>query len=282
MCCSLVFLLVGMLTEVNGITTTLTIVAYYPSANVNGMLFFNLFLSLLSSPLCLSQRYPPLYFPRLLFLSSLLFSCTLNKPDYTHICCDYGSGFFWIIMLLPRGLHLLSFPFFLHPAVLSILLSSSYTRMPANLSLLFSSFSSFFFLFVLHRSTHVYSRIRLRALVEQRNANEISGIQFLVLPFVLQRLLPQPIVPSPPPSSCPALFPFIHFFLMFQFRLDFKILVNDITWQIGANNAVVLASSPETSCVSVYPWFTNTNGEYVFSSLLFSLFLSSHLVNIIF
>jgi hypothetical protein len=39
--------------------------------------------------------------------------------------------------------------------------------------------------------------------------------------------------------------------------------VSDNTWQVGANSAVVLPTSGSSS-VSVYPWFVNTAGKYVF------------------
>eukprot|EP00026_Physarum_polycephalum_P012582 Phypoly_transcript_12904.p1 GENE.Phypoly_transcript_12904~~Phypoly_transcript_12904.p1 ORF type:complete len:355 (+),score=40.19 Phypoly_transcript_12904:86-1066(+) len=51
--------------------------------------------------------------------------------------------------------------------------------------------------------------------------------------------------------------------------LEFKILVNDNMWQIGANNAVVLPTSGN-AYVSVYPWFVTTNGNYIYIRNIYS------------
>jgi hypothetical protein len=46
-------------------------------------------------------------------------------------------------------------------------------------------------------------------------------------------------------------------------RVEFKALVDDTTWQIGSNNAIVLPSDgTATATVTAYPWFFTNQGSY--------------------
>ena len=133
-----------MLTEVNGITTALTIVAYYPSANVNGMpsltssshsspLLSFMSLSALSSSLCPSPSFP-LFSPLLVHPQQTglhTFAVTMDLASfgllwYSPVDCISSLFLSFYILLFSPSFSLrptlvcpLTSPFFFLPFLLS-------------------------------------------------------------------------------------------------------------------------------------------------------------------
>lgn len=50
--------------------------------------------------------------------------------------------------------------------------------------------------------------------------------------------------------------------------MEFKVLIADSTWQIGANNKIILPS--QNSYVNIYPWFYTTSGRLSYINNVYS------------
>ncbi|KAJ3434284.1 putative conserved membrane protein [Anaeramoeba flamelloides] len=53
-------------------------------------------------------------------------------------------------------------------------------------------------------------------------------------------------------------------------EVEFKALVDDTTWQIGANFGLTVDSTKKTHSFVGYPWFYTTNGKYVYLRKVYS------------